>query len=126
MSTITGIDEKVMSPEKRIEALKKRMLGDVLPRVYIQRACLMTESYRQTEGEPTIIRKAKALHHILSNMAIGICDNELIVGDLIGDRVEELGTRGAPLFIEYSCDWYDRTLDGLATRDGPKFFISEE
>ena len=47
----------------------------------LERARLYTESYRQTEGEPTIIRRAKALAHILESMTIYIQDDELLVGD---------------------------------------------
>ena len=40
----------------------------------------MTESYKETEGEPPVIRRAKALEKILKEMTIGIEDGELIVG----------------------------------------------
>ena len=49
--------------------------------ICIERARLMTESYKQTEGEPTIIRKAKALDHVLQNMSIYIEERQLIVGN---------------------------------------------
>jgi len=47
----------------------------------IERARLLTESYRQTEGEPMALRRAKALAHILANMTIYIRPGELIVGN---------------------------------------------
>ena len=43
---------------------------------------LLTESYKQTEGELLIIRKAKALAYYLDNKAIYIDDDELIVGNV--------------------------------------------
>jgi pyruvate formate-lyase/glycerol dehydratase family glycyl radical enzyme len=50
-------------------------------KVDLQRSRLLTESYKQTEGEPITIRRAKALRHILANMDIYIQDWELIVGN---------------------------------------------
>ena len=72
----------------RVENLKKRLIpkgftgGDYPPgvRLCLERARLITESYRSTEGEPPSIRTAKALEHTLANMTIFIKDSELIVG----------------------------------------------
>ena len=36
-----------------------------LPEIESARAVLITESYRQTENEPMVIRRAKAFQHIL-------------------------------------------------------------
>lgn len=47
----------------------------------LERARLLTESYKRTEGEPMILRRAKALKHILENMTIYIRPNELVVGN---------------------------------------------
>lgn len=47
----------------------------------LERARLLTESYKQTEGEPMVIRRAKGLAHILNNMSIYIRPGELIVGN---------------------------------------------
>jgi len=41
---------------------------------------LLTESYKMTEGEPIILRRAKALAHILRNLPVYIMPNERIVG----------------------------------------------
>ncbi|MBW1847657.1 MAG: hypothetical protein JRJ27_11040 [Deltaproteobacteria bacterium] len=50
-------------------------------RVCLERNRLLTESYKKTEGEPPIIRQAKALEHILKNMTIYIRDWEKIIGN---------------------------------------------
>jgi formate C-acetyltransferase len=47
----------------------------------LERARLLTESYKQREGQPTVIRRAEALAHILKNMSIYIQPDELIVGN---------------------------------------------
>ena len=38
-----------------------------MPEIESARAVLITESYKQTENEPMIIRRAKAFQHILEN-----------------------------------------------------------
>ena len=46
----------------------------------LERARLLTESYKATEGEPMVLRRARALEHILENMTIYIRPLELITG----------------------------------------------
>jgi formate C-acetyltransferase len=50
-------------------------------RLDLERAKLLTESYKETEGEPMILRRAKALAHILRHMTLFIRSGELIVGN---------------------------------------------
>ncbi|WXG43931.1 MAG: pyruvate formate lyase family protein [Promethearchaeati archaeon SRVP18_Atabeyarchaeia-1] len=50
-------------------------------KVDIDRARLITESYKQTDGQPWVSRVAKAFVHLCENMPIYIKDGELIVGD---------------------------------------------
>ena len=50
-------------------------------RLGLVRSRLITESYKMTEGEPMVIRRAKALEHILLNMPVYIDDQQLIVGN---------------------------------------------
>jgi len=47
----------------------------------IQRSRLMTESYKETDGQPVVMRRAKALERILTRMDIYIQDWERIVGN---------------------------------------------
>jgi formate C-acetyltransferase len=46
----------------------------------LQRSRLMTESFKQTDGQAMVVRRAKALAHVLDNMGIFIRDWERIVG----------------------------------------------
>jgi formate C-acetyltransferase len=66
----------------------------------------------ETEGEPTVIRRAKALKKILENIIIGIDDGELIVGKAVSKLVS------SPLFPEF--DW--RYLEQLVNSN----FLSVE
>jgi len=50
-------------------------------RLDLQRSRLLTESYRETDGEPMAIRRARALERILGHMDIYIQDWERIVGN---------------------------------------------
>ncbi len=74
-------------------------------KVCIERAELITESYRKTEGEPWIIRRAKALDHLLRNMTIYILEGEQIVGNYASNA------HSLPTYPEISCRWLDDELD---------------
>lgn len=43
----------------RVRRLREKVL--VTPSLCLERGYLMTESYKETDGEPTVIRRAKAL-----------------------------------------------------------------
>jgi pyruvate formate-lyase/glycerol dehydratase family glycyl radical enzyme len=47
----------------------------------IEKARLITESYKQTEGEPATIRYAKAFSHMIENMPVLIDSDDLFVGE---------------------------------------------
>jgi pyruvate formate-lyase/glycerol dehydratase family glycyl radical enzyme len=63
----------------RVERLLERRLR-TRPEVCIERAHYYTQSMQQTEGEPQVIRQAKALAHVLENLSVHIEPDELIVG----------------------------------------------
>ena len=64
----------------RIEKLSDKILKKSFP-LCTEKARLITESYRETEGEPPILSHAKAYAHMLENMPVLIDDDELIVGE---------------------------------------------
>jgi len=53
---------------------------DLPIRINVERARLLTESFKETEGQPVILRWGKAMAHILRKVSIDIDENELIVG----------------------------------------------
>jgi formate C-acetyltransferase len=83
----SDIREKlVLKAVHNIRNLKKRETtskGMYRPgiKLDLQRSQLLTESYRETEGEPIVIRRAKALGRILTRMDLYIQDWERIVGN---------------------------------------------
>ncbi|RJX26975.1 MAG: formate C-acetyltransferase [Dethiobacter sp.] len=66
---------------ERVRKLKERLQVDKYP-ICVEKSLLVMESYRQTEGEPEIIRRAKATANYLDKKTIFIEDDELIVGNV--------------------------------------------
>jgi pyruvate-formate lyase len=66
---------------QRIRKLKERLNVLEYP-ICIEKASLVMESYRQTEGEPQVVRRAKATAHYLDHKTIFIEEDELIVGNI--------------------------------------------
>ena len=91
-----------------------------MPEIESARAVLLTESYKQTENEPMIIRRAKAFQHILENIPIVIRDLELIVGSTT------LAPRGCQTYPEFSYEWLEAEFDTVETRSADPFYISEQ
>src|SRR5512142_3568112 len=79
------------------------------PRVALERAVYFTESFKTTEGQPLVLRWAKALQHIAENISVTIFDDELIVG------------RPCTWFGRYSLVYPE--LDGTIIEEGAKAFI---
>lgn len=67
-------------PSIRFTKLRNRLLQAV-PAMCPERARYYTESYKETEGEPMIIRRAKALAKTLEKMTIFVADDDLFVGN---------------------------------------------
>ena len=114
MFNTTDIPKSSRIP-KLIEALYAKM-----PVIESARAKLITESYKATEGQPVITRRAEAFAHILRNIPIIIRDNELIVGS------STIAPRGCPTFPEFSYQRLDDELDTVAPRTADPFYIAEE
>lgn len=104
---------------QRIEKLKEDLFAK-MPVIEAERALLLTESYKQTEDEPIIIRRAKAFVHILENIPITIRDNELIVGS------STKAPRGCQVFPEFSFEWLESEFDTIEKRSADPFYIAEE
>ncbi len=71
-----------------------------------ERARLVTRAYRETEGYPTVLRRAKALARVFEEMPIFIRPGEL----LVGQRASVLG--GRAVYPEYH-------LNGLSAETTP-------
>lgn len=103
----------------RIERLKAAMFAN--PREISQeRALLYTVSHQQTEGEPTILRRAKATAHILDHVEISIRADELIAGN------RTVKPRAGIVSPEMDPYWLLKELEQFPTRPQDRFEISNE
>ncbi len=91
-----------------------------MPEIEADRAELITESYRATENEPIITRRAKAFEHILKHIPIVIRPDELIVGSAT------MAPRGCQTFPEFSYEWLEAEFDTIEKRTADPFYISAE
>lgn len=91
-----------------------------MPEIEADRAVILTQSYRETEGEPIITRRAKAFYQICRFLPITIRPLELIVGS------NSIAPRGCQVFPEYSYEWLENELDTVADRSADPFYVSGE
>lgn len=103
----------------RTQRLKDRLFAN--PReISLERALLYTASHKQTEGEPVMIRRAKATAWILDHVQISIRDDELIAGN------RTIKPRAGIISPEMDPYWLLKELDQFPTRPQDRFNISEE
>ena len=102
----------------RMQAMKHKIFST--PRVIsLERARLYTQSWRQTEGQPVVVRRARAVASVLAGHRIVIDDTDLIVGN----RSET--PRAGVVSPEMSPYWISDELDAFPTRPQDPFDISE-
>ncbi len=88
--------------------------------ICIERARYLTESYRQTEGRPAVLRQARALEHILRHLTVRIQPDELIVGSITGKPL------GAGVYPEGVAGRLLSELPNIAQRDCNTFTIAPD
>ena len=113
MSQIKFVIEKSPRIQRLIDHLYANM-----PEIEADRAELITESYKETEGLPIVKRRSAAFRHIMENIPIVIRPDELIVGS------NSIAPRGCQTFPEYSFEWLEKEYDTVATREADPFYIS--
>ncbi|MBI5649327.1 MAG: formate C-acetyltransferase [Chloroflexi bacterium] len=112
---LPSAQEIIGASKTRIQKLRARLFVDKYP-VCVEKIRLLTEAYKQTEGEPMILRRAQALANVLAKITIFIEDDELIVGNAASQ----------PMAVEFDCDygiWSQDEIDALK-QDG--FTTSQE
>jgi len=90
------------------------------PIIDIERAKYFTESFKETEGQPLVLRWAKALKHIAENMTVYIDDHQLLVG-----RAGKTGRYGI-IYPELDGDFLDLAIEQLPERVQSPFDITDE
>lgn len=119
MAMMETIGKGFREPTERVKRLKKEIV-EAMPVIETERARLVTEAFKESEGLSPIMRRAKVMEKLLNNMQVTIRDDELIVGTAAEHpRSSEIG-------IEFSIDWLEPEYDTLATRDNDPFIITDE
>jgi formate C-acetyltransferase len=103
----------------RIRDLKDKFIK-AQRKVDVQRAVIITESYKRNIAKSEVMKRALALKDILENIDIEVRDQELLVGNQAKER------RAVPLFPEYATDWLSTQMDDFMDRKGDRFCITEE
>jgi pyruvate formate-lyase/glycerol dehydratase family glycyl radical enzyme len=106
-------------PAERAARIKERLLTNQRE-IDVERARYTTRSYRDSEGEPMPIRRAKMLLDLARNMSIAIYPDEVIVGN------RSLLPRMGVIAPEGAVDWVDKELDSLSSRPQDRFNIRPE
>lgn len=104
---------------ERCQRLRNRVIS-AKSHICIERARLVTQAYKETEGDHILIRRAKAFDKILKEMSVYILEDELIVGHQSSKQ------RSAPLFPEFAVEWVNDEIDTFETRPQDKFVVPEE
>ncbi|MGR5142621.1 glycyl radical protein [Photobacterium sp. DNB23_23_1] len=113
------VSQGFSEPTSRVESLRNQIL-DAVPCIETARALAITASYKETEGKPAIIRRAKAFERILAELPVVIRDNELVVGSAT------IEPRSSQIFPEFSNTWIEDEFERVGKRSGDSFQISEQ
>ncbi|MDO4168604.1 MAG: pyruvate formate lyase family protein [Lachnospiraceae bacterium] len=105
--------------QNRATKILNRIRGQK-PQIDIERGLYFTQSFQETEGEPLILRWAKALMHYAKNATVYIDDDQLIVG-----RSGKQGRYGI-LYPELDGNTLGEAIETLPTRTISPFSISDE
>jgi formate C-acetyltransferase len=105
--------------ETRTRRLKNAYL-DSKPAICMERALAFTRSYKETEGQATPVRLAKAFRLACETITLNIFDDELIVG------THGSGRRMGALVPEISWKWLAKELDTVQTRPRDPYYIDPE
>lgn len=104
---------------ERIQMAKDNYVNSK-PHISYERARIWTEAYKKTEGEPVIIRRAKAFGAVCEQLAVTIFPGELIVG-----AVGEFRKCGI-LTPEFSWTWVDAEMDSFSERVQDPYEMTDE
>jgi len=112
--------------EQRIQRLRHQILsnkgekGEYVGHLCIERARIVTKSYKETEGQPMVLRRAKATRRLMEEMPVYILPDELIVGQVASKH------RSVEVFPENAVAWLDDELDLIQARPRDRFIVSEK
>ena len=114
--TFESFEVKKEPSTKRTRELKKTFL-DAQVLIDPQYTILYTEGWKQYDGQPFMIRKAKAIKHALERLTPFINDNEL----LVMQKTRYL--RGAVPYTSYSQKFFKHLVEGSDKESGDEKHI---
>jgi formate C-acetyltransferase len=103
----------------RIEELKRHYLSGQ-PELFPERAQLVTESYKETAGQPVVMQRALSLKKILENMTLFIQKGEYFLG------IPSPRNRCPVVCPEFGANWIERELDVFPHRQADSIAVTEE
>lgn len=104
---------------KRIQIMKENLFKQKR-QISLERALLYTESYKETEGLPVMLRRAKAVENILRKVKISIREGELLVGN------RTIRPRSGIVSPEMDPYWIMEEMDTIHCRPQDQFEFTEE
>lgn len=120
------LQDKIAGKEDKFRASHARVfkildtIENLKPAIDVERALYFTQSMKETEGQPLVLRWAKAMEHIAKNITVYIDDDQLLAG-----RAGYQGRYGI-LYPELDGDFLDMAVEELPKRESSPFSISEE
>lgn len=103
-----------------IEKIRELYLSKLSkPKLTSERARLISQAYQETQGEPVIMRRAKALRKILSQMTIYVQPWEYLAGNLGPEPVS------VQVYPEAAVDFILDQVDSFETREGDKLTVPD-
>lgn len=109
---------KFRNPNRAAHILEK--IRNTTPQVDVERGLYFTQSFRETEGQPLILRWAKALYHYAEHATVYVDEEQLLVG-----RSGKQGRYGI-LYPELDGNTLREAIEKLPGRDNSPFDISDE
>lgn len=116
---IAGNENAFRHTHERVFRLLERFEGQK-PRIDIERALYFTQSMKETEGQPLVLRWAKALMHIAKNISVCVQEDQLLLGRAGCDG------RYGILYPELDGDFLDIAVRDLPTRKTSPATIAPE
>ena len=109
--------------ENSVHWRTKKLNDEVLavkPEMCVERARLVTASYKESEAEPMVVRRAKAIAKVLREMTIFIQKDQLIAG------TQASKLRASPLFPETEAEYLGKEIDLFEKREQDRLIVPPE
>ncbi|MDR3344601.1 MAG: glycyl radical protein [Oscillospiraceae bacterium] len=106
------------SPHTRVEQLLRKV-QTARPVIDIERALYFTQVFKATEGEPPVLRWAKALYNFAQNATVYVEEGQLLAGKI------GAGARYGVLYPELDGDIYKKALESVAARESSPFDLND-